>query len=70
MASSRCERCGGSLVSITLTVGGELRTMCSCSQCDHRTWLADGRRIGLDGVLSDLRRTGRHVQPRPPTHRV
>jgi hypothetical protein len=67
--SSRCERCDGPLVSITLTVGGERRTMRSCSRCDHRTWLADGRRIGLDGVLSDLRRTGRRPERRLPSGR-
>jgi hypothetical protein len=60
-ASSGCERCGGSLVTITFTIGGEPRTMRSCSTCDHRTWLAGTRPIDLGGVLaelSDARRAG------------
>jgi hypothetical protein len=54
MATSICERCGGSLVSITFDVDGEPRTMRSCSACDHRTWLAGAERIDLDGVLSEI----------------
>lgn len=49
-----CERCGGSLVSITFTINGEVRTMRSCSKCDHRTWLADGAPIELGGVLEEI----------------
>jgi hypothetical protein len=52
--SSCCERCGGSLVAITFTVSDEPRTMRSCSACDHRTWLAGGDPINLDGVLAEL----------------
>jgi len=54
MATSTCERCGGSLVSITFDFEGEPRTMRSCSACDHRTWLAGSERIELDGVLAEL----------------
>jgi transcription elongation factor Elf1 len=63
MVSSSCERCGGSLVSITFVVGGEPRTMRSCSACDLRTWLAGSDPIDLDGVLADLHGTRRVAQP-------
>lgn len=52
--ASVCERCGGSLVSITLTITAEPRTMRSCSSCDHRSWVAGSRRIDLDLVLNEL----------------
>jgi hypothetical protein len=63
MMSSGCERCGGSLVAITFTVGGEPRTMRSCSACDHRTWHAGGAPVGLDGVLAALHNTRRVPTP-------
>jgi hypothetical protein len=59
MTTSSCERCGGSLVSITFTIAGQPRTMRSCSACDHRTWLASGAPVGLDGVLAELHDTRR-----------
>jgi hypothetical protein len=59
MVTTSCERCGGSLVSITFTVAGEPRTMRSCSACDHRTWLAGGSPASLDGVLAELHDTRR-----------
>jgi hypothetical protein len=59
MTTSCCERCGGSLVSITFTIAGQPRTMRSCSACDHRTWLASGAPVGLDGVLAELHDTRR-----------
>ena len=49
-----CVRCGGTLVTITLNVGEGIRTLRSCSRCDHRWWQADGEPILLDGVLADL----------------
>ena len=33
--------------------------MRSCSACDHRTWLADGSPVQLDGVLAELHDTRR-----------
>jgi hypothetical protein len=66
MVSSVCERCGGSLVSITFSVAGEPRTMRSCSACDHRTWLAAGSPVPLDGVLAELHDTRRTVGPLQP----
>jgi hypothetical protein len=59
MVTASCERCGGSLVSITITVSGEPRTMRSCSACDHRTWLASGAPVDLGGVLAELHDTRR-----------
>ena len=49
-----CERCRGSLVVITLTVGEGTRTLQSCSRCDRRRWVADGAPAELSGVLTDL----------------
>jgi len=49
-----CERCGGSLVIITINVSEGARTLQSCSRCDRRSWRADGEPIKLDGVLADL----------------
>jgi hypothetical protein len=63
MVTSSCERCGGSLVSITFTVAGEPRTMRSCSACDHRTWLAGSAPVPLDGVLAELHDTRRTPAP-------
>ena len=49
-----CERCGGSLVVITINVAEGTRTLQSCSRCDRRSWRADGSPVKLDGVLADL----------------
>lgn len=49
-----CERCRGSLVVITLTVGEGTRTLQSCSRCDRREWVADGAPADLPRVLTDL----------------
>jgi hypothetical protein len=49
-----CERCGGSLVVITINVAEGTRTLQSCSRCDRRSWRADGEPVKLDGVLADL----------------
>jgi hypothetical protein len=59
MVTTSCERCGGSLVSITFSIAGEPRTMRSCSACDHRTWMAGGSPVALDGVLAELHDTRR-----------
>jgi hypothetical protein len=71
-----CERCGGSLVSISFSVAGEPRTMRSCSACDHRTWLAGSAPVALDGVLAELHDTRRSAlvsaaagRPGPPSFR-
>jgi hypothetical protein len=49
-----CERCGGSLVIITINVAEGTRTLQSCSKCDRRSWRADGSPVKLDRVLADL----------------
>ena len=49
-----CERCGGTLVIITINVAEGTRTLQSCSKCDRRSWRADGEPVKLDGVLADL----------------
>jgi hypothetical protein len=49
-----CERCGGSLVAITINVSESQRTLLSCARCDRRSWRADGAPIELDVVLADL----------------
>ena len=57
----RCPRCNAPYVEITVTLGGTNATMRSCSECDQRTWVTDGRPADLHGVLSDL-----SVEPRRP----
>ena len=50
-----CNRCRGSLVSITLSVGGGVRTLHSCSACDHRVWTDEtAERLDLSDLLTDL----------------
>jgi len=55
----RCPRCNAPLVEINVTLAGAEATMRSCSNCDQRTWVSDGRTVDLDGVLADLQ-----VEPR------
>ena len=57
MANSMCERCGAALVSISLRVSTGMRTMYSCSTCDHRIWEAEGSATDLEGVLDELSAT-------------
>jgi hypothetical protein len=52
-ASTRCT-CGEELVRIDLLIDGEELTMCSCSNCDRRSWHRGGEEVALDGVLADL----------------
>ena len=49
----RCE-CGDEIVEINLLIDGEEITMCSCSNCDRRSWHRAGEPIQLDGILHDL----------------
>jgi hypothetical protein len=50
---TRCT-CGEELVRIDLLIDGEELTMCSCSNCDRRSWHRGGEEVALDGVLADL----------------
>jgi hypothetical protein len=52
-SSTRCT-CGEELVRIDLLIDGEELTMCSCSNCDRRSWHRGGEEVALDGVLADL----------------
>jgi len=51
--TNRCE-CGDEIVEINLLIDGEEITMCSCSNCDRRSWHRQGEPIELDGILHDL----------------
>ena len=51
--AQRCE-CGDEIVEINLLIDGEEITMCSCSNCDRRSWHRAGEPIELDGILHDL----------------
>ena len=55
-APSTCE-CGDELVRINLLIDGEEITMCSCSNCDRRSWQRAGKEVELGGVLHDLSST-------------
>ena len=48
-----CVACGGnSLLELQMTAaGGQIMTMISCNQCEHRSWLADGEPVSLSEVL-------------------
>ena len=61
MTAPRCSRCNAPLVEITVTLAGAEATMRSCSTCDSRTWISDGRPVDLEGVLAELQ-----VEPRRP----
>ncbi len=59
MSQARCPRCAHSLVSISITISGQQRMMCSCSKCDFRSWYAGGhpatrRPVALEGVLAEI----------------
>ena len=59
MAEQSCPRCTGSLVEINTRVSSSDLKMRSCSVCDQRFWLADGRLIGLDRMLDELNQRGK-----------
>jgi hypothetical protein len=53
VGADKCE-CGDELVRINLLIDGEELTMCSCSNCDRRSWHRGGEQVALDGVLADI----------------
>lgn len=58
MADARCPRCTQPLVSISITISGQARTMCSCSRCGFRRWYSGdrpGEPVPLAGVLAEIR---------------
>jgi len=69
MSVARCPRCPNTLVSISITIGGERRTMQSCSRCGHRGWYAGESSTGqkpveLAGVLAAISDERRANAPR------
>ena len=58
-ADVRCDRCTSVMIEITLTVSERPVTMRSCSQCDRRSWTADGEPLGLGVVLEQIGATRR-----------
>jgi hypothetical protein len=69
MSVARCPRCPNTLVSISITIGGERRTMRSCSRCDYRGWYAGDpaerlEQMALSGVLSEISDERRANAPR------
>jgi hypothetical protein len=54
-----CPRCAAPTVEIRLMAGEVGLTMRSCSRCDHRVWLRQGRPADVSDVLTDVASTGR-----------
>ena len=54
-----CERCSAPTVEIGLLDASARLLMRSCSRCDHRTWLRDGRRAAITDVLAAVGTSGR-----------
>ena len=47
-----CEKCTSTdLVTVELTINGELVTFDHCRGCEHRTWSTSGGKVGLSDVL-------------------
>jgi hypothetical protein len=51
---SRCPHCARATVEIKLFEGDRRLTMRSCSPCDRRTWLRDGRPTTKREVLATV----------------
>lgn len=69
MSATKCPCCPHALVSISITISGERRTMRSCSRCDYRGWYAGDptdrlERITLSGVLDEISDERRANAPR------
>ena len=69
MSEARCPHCTNALVTISLTISGQARTMCSCSRCDFRTWYAGNHpaarhAMALTGVLAEISDERRTNAPR------
>jgi hypothetical protein len=47
-----CEKCtSADLVTVQLAINGEPVTFDHCRRCEHRTWSANGDKVGLSDVL-------------------
>jgi hypothetical protein len=57
--TSGCPRCTAPLVEIRLAPGDAELALRSCSRCDGRWWLREGRLVDFSGVLRDVRSTRR-----------
>lgn len=66
MSTPRCSRCAHTLVSISITISGQRRTMRSCSACGYRGWYAGDApsRVELSGVLAEISDERRANAPR------
>ncbi len=69
MSAAQCPCCPNTLVSISITISGERRTMRSCSRCGYRGWYAGDptdrlERIALSGVLDEISDERRANAPR------
>jgi transcription elongation factor Elf1 len=67
MSTPRCSRCAHTLVSISITISGQRRTMRSCSSCGYRGWYAGEaapHRVELSGVLEEISDERRANAPR------
>jgi hypothetical protein len=51
-----CPRCDAPLVEIRLAPGGAELALRSCSRCEGRWWLRDGKLTDFAGVLVDVQR--------------
>jgi hypothetical protein len=54
-----CERCGAPTVEIGLLKSSAQLLLRSCSRCDLRTWLQDGRPAPMEAVLAAVSTSGR-----------
>lgn len=64
---SRCPRCGsaGQIELQMRNKGGPLLTMLSCSQCENRTWLADGELLSREDALAVVSGREDFTPPKP-----
>ena len=60
MQTRKCYRCERQMVTITLEIGGEEKTLRSCSNCDIREWETNDGGETLDGVLDELAAASGH----------
>lgn len=49
-----CRKCTRTMVTITLEIQEQTRTLRSCSHCDVREWEGDTGGTDLSGILAEL----------------
>ena len=52
MNERKCNACGSNdLMTVIMTVDGQVVSFTACHNCETKWWFRDGRRITLDSVL-------------------